>query len=57
MAKKTKGNLEFLFVKAELKGLPEKGLLRSRNKVFQLWIDHGAAPKGASFSYEIRPGT
>ena len=26
-------------------------------KVFQLWIDHGVAPKGASFSYEILPGT
>ena len=25
-------------------------------RVFQLWIDHGVAPKGASFSYEILPG-
>jgi len=31
MAKKTKANLEFLLVKAELKGIPEKGLLRSHN--------------------------
>ena len=31
MAKKTKASLEFLLVKAELKGIPEKGLLRSRN--------------------------
>ena len=31
MAKKAKANLEFLLVKAELKGIPEKGLLRSRN--------------------------
>ena len=31
MAKKAKENLEFLLVKAELKGIPEKGLLRSRN--------------------------
>ena len=31
MPKKTKVNLEFLLVKAELKGIPEKGLLRSRN--------------------------
>ena len=23
----------------------------------KFWIDHGVAPKGASFSYEIRPGT
>ena len=27
-AKRTKVNLEFLLVKAELKGIPEKGLLR-----------------------------
>ena len=31
MPKKTKLNLEFLLVKAELKGVPEKGSLRSRN--------------------------
>ena len=31
MARKTKANLEFLLVKAEVKGIPEKGLLRSRN--------------------------
>ena len=31
MAKTAKTNLEFLLVKAELKGIPEKGLLRSRN--------------------------
>ena len=30
-AKRTKANLEFLLVKAEVKGIPEKGLLRSRN--------------------------
>ena len=29
MPKKTKANLEFLLVKAEVKGIPEKGLLRS----------------------------
>ena len=29
--KRTRANLEFLLVKAELKGVPEKGLLRSRN--------------------------
>lgn len=28
MAKKVKANLEFLLVKADLKGIPEKGLLR-----------------------------
>ena len=25
-------------------------------RVFHIWIDHGVAPKGASFSYEILPG-
>ena len=29
--KRTRANLEFLLVKEELKGVPEKGLLRSRN--------------------------
>ncbi len=24
-------------------------------KVFQIWIDHGKAPQGASVRYEIRP--
>ena len=31
MVKKGKVNLEFLLVNAELNGVPEKGLLRSRN--------------------------
>ena len=31
MAKRTKVNLEFLLVKAELNGIPEKALLKSRN--------------------------
>ena len=31
MAKKVKVNLEFLLVKAEVNGVPEKGLPRSRN--------------------------
>ena len=31
MPKKTKANLEFLLVKAEVKGVPEKALLKSRN--------------------------
>ena len=29
--KRTRANLEFLLVKAELKGVPEKALLKSRN--------------------------
>ena len=41
--KKTKANLEFLLVKAELKGIPEKGLLRSRNigQVDLIWPQTG----------------
>ena len=31
MGSRTKANIEFLLVKAEMKGVPEKGLLRSRN--------------------------
>lgn len=31
MAKKVKANLEFLLVRAEVLGVPEKGLLKSRN--------------------------
>ena len=31
MAKTAKTNLEFLLVKAEVKGIPEKGLLKSCN--------------------------
>lgn len=30
-AKRAKANIEFLLVKAELNGIPEKGLLKSRN--------------------------
>ena len=44
MAKKVKANLEFLLVKAEIKGVPEKGLLRSRNigQVDLIWPRTGA---------------
>ena len=42
-AKRTKANLEFLLVKAEVKGIPEKGLLRSRNigQVDLIWHHAG----------------
>ena len=50
MAKKVKANLEFLLVKAELNGIPEKGLLRSRNigQVDLIWPRTGAAKKSGA---------
>ncbi len=50
MAKRTKANLEFLLVKAELKGVPEKGLLRSRNigQVDLIWPRTGVAKKSGA---------
>ena len=47
MAKKAKASLEFLFVKVELKGIPEKGLLRNRNigQVDLIWPRTGVAKK------------
>ena len=47
-AKRTKANLEFLLVKAEVKGIPEKGLLRSRNigQVDLIWPRTGVAKNG-----------
>ena len=46
-AKRAKSNLEFLLVKAEVKGIPEKGLLRSRNigQVDLIWPRTGVAKK------------
>ena len=50
MAKKAKASLEFLLVKAELKGVPEKGLLRSRNigQVDLIWPRTGVAKKSGA---------
>jgi len=47
MVKATKTNLEFLLVKAELKGIPEKALLKSRNigQVDLIWPRTGVAKK------------
>ena len=44
MAKKVKVNLEFLLVKAEVKGVPEKALLKSRNigQVDLIWPRTGS---------------
>ena len=47
--KKTKVGLEVLLVKAELKGIPEKALLKSRNmvQVDMIWPRAGIAKKSA----------
>ena len=49
-AKRTKVNLEFLLVKAELKGVPEKGLLRSRNigQADLIWPRTGVTKKSGA---------
>lgn len=49
-AKRAKVNLEFLLVKAEMKGIPEKGLLRSRNigQVDLIWPRTGVAKKSGA---------
>lgn len=50
MAKKVKVNLEFLLVKAEVKGVPEKALLKSRNigQVDLIWPRTGVAKKSGA---------
>ena len=50
MIKRVKVNLEFLLVKAELKGIPEKGLLRSRNigQVNLIWPRAAIAKKSGA---------
>ena len=47
ITKRTKVNLEFLLVKAEVKGVPEKALLKSRNigQVDLIWPRTGVAKK------------
>ena len=58
MARKTKTNLEFLLVKAELKGIPEKGLLRSRNigQVDLIWPRTGVAKKSGAREMVFKKG-
>ena len=48
--KRTKTALELLFVRAELKGVPEKGLLKSRNmvQVDMIWPRTGVAKKSGA---------
>ena len=57
-ARRTKANLEFLFVKAELKGIPEKGLLRSRNigQVDLIWPRTGVAKKSGAREMVFKKG-
>ena len=57
-AKRTKANLEFLLVKAEVKGIPEKGLLRSRNigQVDLIWPRTGVAKKSGAREMVFRRG-
>ena len=58
MAKKAKASLEFLLVKAELKGIPEKGLLRSRNigQVDLIWPRTGVAKKSGAREMVFKKG-
>ena len=57
-AKRTKANFEFLLVKAELKGVPEKGLLRSRNigQVDLIWPRTGGAKKSGAREMVFKKG-
>ena len=56
--KRTKANLEFLLVKAEVKGIPEKGLLRSRNigQVDLIWPRTGVAKKSGAREMVFKRG-
>ncbi len=57
-AKKAKVGLEILFERAELKGVPEKALLRSRNmvQVDLVWPRTGVARKSAMREAVFRKG-
>ena len=58
MARKIKASLEFLLVKAELNGIPEKGLLRSRNigQVDLIWPRTGVAKKSGAREMVFKKG-
>ena len=58
MANKVKANLEFLLVKAELKGVPEKALLKSRNigQVDLIWPRTGVAKKSGAMEMVFKRG-
>ena len=57
--KRAKANIEFLLVKAELNGIPEKGLLKSRNigQVDLIWPRTGVAKKSGAREMAFRRGT
>jgi hypothetical protein len=57
-AKKAKANIEFLLVRAEVKGIPEKALLRSRNigQVDLVWPRTGVAKKSGAREFVFRRG-
>ena len=57
-AKRTKMNLEFLLVKAEVKGVPEKALLKSRNigQVDLIWPRTGVAKKSGAREMVFKRG-
>ena len=56
--KKAKENIEFLLVRAEVKGVPEKALLRSRNigQVDLVWPRTGVAKKSGARAFVFRKG-
>ena len=56
--KRTKANREFLRVKAELKGVPEKGLLRSRNigQIDLIWPRAAIAKKSGAREMVFKRG-
>jgi len=56
--KRTKANLEFLLVKAEVKGVPEKALLKSRNigQVDLIWPRTGVAKKLGAREFVFKRG-
>ena len=57
-AKRAKANLEFLLVRAELNGVPEKGLLKSRNvgQIDLVWPRTGVARKTGAREMVFRKG-
>ena len=56
--KRTKADIEFLLVKAEVKGVPEKGLLKSRNigQVDLIWPRTGVAKKSGAREMVFKKG-
>ena len=57
-AKKAKANIEFLLVRAEVKGIPEKALLRSRNigQIDLVWPRTGVAKKSGAREFVFKKG-